>query len=211
MLIGDVRGEIVETCRSLLAAGLIQGTSGNVSVRVGDIVAVTPSGVDYGALTPELVGVHHLDGTPVDAPLRPTSELPLHLAIYAGTEASAIVHTHSTAAVAVSTLVTELPAIHYLTALFGGRIPVVPYATYGSLELARSTARALHDGSGCLLANHGAVTIGTDLATARQKCVFLEWLSDVYLRASSAGRPRLLDHEEVIRVLEKITTTYGQR
>lgn len=211
MLIGDVREEIVQACRKLSANGLIQGTSGNISVRVGDIVAITPSGLDYGALTPELVGVHQIDGTPVDAPLQPTSELRLHLAVYTATETSAIVHTHSTAATAVSTIVTdELPPVHYLVALFGGQVPVVPYATYGSPELARNAVRGLRDSSGCLLANHGAVTIGPDLASAQVKTIYLEWLSEVYLRASSAGTPRLLDHEEVKRVTEKITTTYGQ-
>jgi L-fuculose-phosphate aldolase len=210
VLIGDVREDIVRTCRKLLAAGLIQGTSGNVSARVGDLVAVTPSGLDYEALTPELVGVHGLDGGAVDAPLRPTSELPLHLAVYAATEASAIVHTHSTAATAVSTLVGELPPIHYMAGLFGGRVQVVPYATYGSEELARNAAHGLRESSGCLLANHGAVTTSTDLASAHVKSIYLEWICEVYLRASSAGTPRLLDHEEVKRVAEKLATTYGQ-
>src|SRR5690242_9709761 len=111
MQLHEVREEIVDTCRRLSAAGLLPGTSGNVSVRVGDRVAVTPSGVDYSELTPDLVGVHALDGTPVDAPLRPTSELPLHLAVYAAKETSAIVHTHATAATVLSTLVDELPPI----------------------------------------------------------------------------------------------------
>lgn len=209
MLIGDVRNDIVQTCQNMLADRLTVGTSGNISVRVGDVVAVTPSGVDYHLLTPQMVGVHRLDGTAVDAPLRPASELPLHLAVYLATETSAIVHTHSTAATAVSTLVAEVPAVHYLTALFGGRIPVLPYETYGSPELARGAARALRSASGCLLGNHGAVTIGSDLDSAYTRSVYLEWICEVYLRAASAGRPKLLTEVEIAEVTAKITT-YGQ-
>ncbi|GAA0339733.1 class II aldolase/adducin family protein [Actinoallomurus spadix] len=210
MLLGEVREEIVDTCRRLSAAGLLPGTSGNVSVRAGDRVAVTPSGVDYSELTAELVGVHALDGTPVDAPLKPTSELPLHLAVYAAKETAAIVHTHSTAATVLSTLVDELPPIHYMIALFGGRVPVTPYATYGTRELADATVRALRESTACILGNHGTVATGHDLSTARTGAEYLEWLSELYLRATSAGTPRLLDAEEIARVAEKLSG-YGQR
>ena len=99
------------TCRELSRTGLVVGTAGNVSVREGDLVAVTPSGVRYAELTPELVGVHRLDGAAVEAPLAPTSEMPLHLAIYTDRpEVGAVVHTHSLAATALSTLVDEVPA-----------------------------------------------------------------------------------------------------
>ena len=83
MLLTRARAAIVSTCQELSRAGLVVGTAGNVSVREGDLVAVTPSGVRYPELTPELVGVHQIDGAAVEAPLAPTSELPLHLAVYA--------------------------------------------------------------------------------------------------------------------------------
>ena len=121
MLLPDARRSIVTTCQELSRSGLVVGTAGNVSVREGDLVAVTPSGLRYAELTPELVGVHHLDGAPVEAPLGPTSELPLHLAIYAARpEVGAVVHTHSVAATALSTLVDEIPSVHYYLAMFGG-------------------------------------------------------------------------------------------
>ena len=139
MLLPDARAAIVTTCRELSRAGLVVGTAGNVSVREGDLVAVTPSGLRYAELTPELVGVHRLDGTAVEAPLAPTSELPLHLAIYAARpEAGAVVHTHSPAATALSALVDEVPTVHYYAAMFGGPVRVAPYATYGTEELARN-------------------------------------------------------------------------
>jgi len=211
MLLPDAREAIVTTCRELSRTGLVVGTAGNVSVREGGLVAATPSGVRYAELTPELVGVHRLDGSPVEAPLAPTSELPLHLAIYAGRpDVRAIVHTHSVAATALSALVDEVPAVHYYVAMFGGPVPVTPYATYGTEELARNAVHALRDRTACLLGNHGAVTVGPDLTTAYDKSVYLEWLCDVYLRASSAGSPRLLPPAEIAAVAEKLTG-YGQQ
>src|SRR5579875_1238617 len=151
----QARGDVARGCRELAAAGLVVGTSGNVSVRVGDLVAVSPTGVDYAELTAELVGVHRLDGTAVEAPLRPTSEMPLHLGIYAATAAAAVVHTHPVAATALSTVAAELPAIHYQVAMFGGPLAVAPYATYGTEELARNVVAALRGRTACLMAGHG--------------------------------------------------------
>ncbi len=210
MLLGDIRQEIVRVCRELHAAGLVVGTAGNVSARGGDLIAVTPSGLDYADLTAELVGVHRPDGTPVEGPLEPTSELPLHLAVYAATDAAAIVHTHSVAATAVATLVDEVPDIHYVTASFGGTVRVAPYATYGTERLARNVVAALDGRTACLMGNHGAVTTGPDLRTAHTRALSLEWLCDVYLRASAAGTPRVLPPAEIAAVAAKLAT-YGQR
>ncbi len=210
MLLGELRTEVAAVCGQLTAAGLVTGTSGNVSARDGELVAVTPSGLDYAALTAGLVGVHRLDGSPVEAPLQPTSELPLHLSVYVATGAAAVVHTHSLAATATSALVEEVPAIHYQVAAFGGPVAVAPYATYGTDELAANVVAALRGRTGCLMANHGAVTIGPDLATALTRSVSLEWLCDVYLRAAAAGTPRLLPPEEIDQVVAKFAG-YGQR
>jgi L-fuculose-phosphate aldolase len=216
MLLERERDEIVRACRKLSAAGLVVGTAGNVSVRVGDLVAVTPSGVDYAELAASDVGVHRLDGTPVEAGLAPTSELPLHLAVYgadagAGPGAgAAIVHTHSVAATAVSTLADEVPAIHYYVAMFGGAVRVAPYATYGTDELASNSVHALRGRTACLLGSHGAVTTGPDLKTACDRAVYLEWVCDVYLRAAAAGTPRLLPPGEIEAVAAKLAS-YGQR
>jgi L-fuculose-phosphate aldolase len=218
MLLEQARDDVVRTCRELAAAGLVVGTSGNVSVRAGDLIAVSPSGLDYADLTAGLVGVHRLDGTAVQAPLRPTSEMPLHLAVYAATGAGAIVHTHPVAATALSTLTTELPAIHYQVAMFGGPVPVAPYATYGSDQLARNVAAALKNTAlsgrtACLMANHGALTTGADLRSALTGTRYLEWLCEVYLRALAAGQPggpRLLPADEIALVAGQLAS-YGQR
>ena len=221
MLLEREREEIVRACRKLSAAGLVVGTAGNVSVLAGDLVAVTPSGVDYAELAARDVGVHRLDGTPVEAPLAPTSELPLHLAVYgayartgagpdAGPGTAAIVHTHSVAATAVATLADELPPIHYYVAMFGGTVRVAPYATYGTDELASNAVQALRGRTACLLGSHGAVTTGQDLKTAYDRSVYLEWVCDVYLRAAAAGTPRLLPPGEIEAVAAKLAS-YGQR
>jgi L-fuculose-phosphate aldolase len=216
MLLEQARDDVVQTCREMAAAGLVVGTSGNVSIRAGDLLAVSPSGVDYAELTADLVGVHRLDGTPVQALLRPTSEMPLHLGVYAATSAAAIVHTHSVAATALSTLADELPAIHYQVAMFGGPVAVAAYATYGSEELARHVVAALHGRTACLMANHGAVTTGQDLRSALVGSRYLEWLCEVYLRtlaASGSGPragPRLLPADEIALVAGQLAG-YGQR
>ena len=214
MRLAQERAEIVRYAQALVPDGLVVGTSGNLSMRVGDLVVVTPSGLDYAALTPELVCVCDLDGTLLDGPLQPTSEMPLHLSVYATTDHEAIVHTHATAAAAVSTLVDELPSIHYLVALFGGPVRVAPYATYGTPELAASVTGALEGRTGCLMSNHGTVTVGPDLAKAYLLNQYLEWLCEVWLRASTAAgstgpAPRELPADEIERVVEKFGT-YGQ-
>lgn len=205
---------LVETaCRSV-SDGLVVGTSGNVSVRVGDTVLVTPSGVPYHRLSLDEVCAVDLDGTPSpdSGALRPTSELPLHLAVYRNTDARAVVHTHAVHATAVSTLVDELPAIHYMTAELGGPVRVAPYATYGSDELAARTLTALRERTACLLQNHGAVSYGATLDQAYDRTAQLEWMCKLWLTASALpGRePSLLSGEELERAAEQLRG-YGQR
>jgi L-fuculose-phosphate aldolase len=208
VLLEAERQAVLDHCHRMVADGLVVGTSGNVSARRDDLIAVSPSGVPYGDLAPHLIGVHRLDGVPVDAPLPPTSELAMHLSVYRDTGAAAVVHTHSVAATAVSTLVDEVPAVHYAVAMFGGPIRVAPYATYGTAELAANTAAALDHRTGCLLGNHGTITIGDDLAQAYTRAQYLEWVCDVWLRARAAGQPRLLPPDEIDRVAAKLRT-YG--
>ncbi|MBI3685724.1 MAG: class II aldolase/adducin family protein [Actinobacteria bacterium] len=205
MILDTERHAVAEAGRRMLADRLVAGTAGNVSVRVGDLVAVTPSAVGYAELTGAQVGVHQLDGTPVEAPLAPTTELPMHLSAYEITGAGAVVHTHSPAAAALSCLVDEVPLVHYYAAMFGGPPRVAAYATYGTVELAEAMARAMRGRSGCLLANHGALVTAVDLATALDRATHLEWLCDVALRVISAGRPpRLLTEVELAAAARRL-------
>ncbi|WLQ33094.1 class II aldolase/adducin family protein [Streptomyces castrisilvae] len=203
---------VVATARRTAAEGLVVGTSGNVSARVGDTVLVTPSGVPYERLRPEdAVGVDP-EGNQILGELAPTSELPLHLAVYRNTGATAVVHTHAVHATAVSTLVTEVPTVHYAAAVLGGTVRVAPYARYGTVELAENMLTALRDRTGCLLANHGTVTYGATLDEAYDRTAQLEWLCRVWLTASSVpGRsPALLTPDQLDEVGEALKG-YGQR
>ncbi|AXI79103.1 class II aldolase/adducin family protein [Peterkaempfera bronchialis] len=212
MLLAEARAEIVRHARRLRPDGLVVGTAGNLSVRVGELLAVTPSGVDYDELTPELIGVHRMDGTAVEAELPPSSELPFHLAAYRAEGAAAVVHTHSVAATAVACLdgLSQLPPVHYYTAMFGGPLRIAPYETYGSAELAAGVEAALAGGRrGCLLANHGAVTVAGSLAAAYGLAQQLEWMCDVYLRTRAAGLPRALDAVQLEQATAKLAG-YGR-
>ncbi|MFF9409604.1 class II aldolase/adducin family protein [Streptomyces anandii] len=211
---GEVRawGQLVGTARRTVSDGLVVGTSGNVSVRVGDTVLVTPSGVPYDRLTPGDVTGVALDGRQVLGTLAPTSELPMHLAVYRTTGAGAVVHTHAVHATAVSTLVPELPVIHYMAGALGGPVRVAPYATYGTDELAANMLRALEDRSGCLLQNHGTLTYGAGLDQAYDRTAQLEWMCRLWLTASSVPglSPNLLTPDQLADAQERLRG-YGQR
>ncbi|MCX5139400.1 class II aldolase/adducin family protein [Streptomyces sp. NBC_00338] len=203
---------VVATARRTATEGLVVGTSGNVSARVGGTVLVTPSGMPYDRLRPEdLTGVD-LEGNQTLGELAPTSELPLHLAVYRNTGAAAVVHTHAVHATAVSTLVAEVPSVHYAAAMLGGPVRVAAYARYGTDELAGNMLTALRDRTGCLLGNHGTVTYGATLDEAYDRTAQLEWLCRLWLTASSVpGRtPALLTPEQLDDVKEALKG-YGQQ
>lgn len=193
----DLRAAVVDCARRMVTDGLVVGTSGNVSARAGDAILITPSGRRYDTLRPAELCVVGLDGRPLDLPLRPSSELPMHLAAYRQPETGAVVHTHSMFATAVASSCSELPAIHYTIGFLGGPIRVVPYATFGSRELADGLLTALAGRHGALLQNHGAVTVGHDVDEAYERARLLEWLAELYYRSSRLGSPRLLSPAEM--------------
>ncbi|KMO70297.1 MAG: class II aldolase/adducin family protein [Mycolicibacterium rufum] len=205
------RQQVVEACQFLSRSGLVVGTAGNVSIRVDDLVVISPSGVDYEAMSPRDVGIHDLDGNAVDAVLAPSSELALHLAVYGSSEHSAVVHTHAPASTALSTVVDEVPASHYYSALFGGAIRVAPYATFGTQQLADNVTAALRDRAAALMGNHGAVLAGAALPKVLNLVPYLEYVCDVQLRAMASGAPvRVLDAEEIADVA-RLLAGYGQQ
>ena len=215
MILAQERAAVCEYARRMTADGLVVGTSGNVSARDGALAAVTPTGVDYAGLEPADIPVVGLDGEIVEGELKPTSELPMHLAIYNraadpdGASVTAVVHTHSVHATAVSTLLDEVPPIHYILATIGPTARVAEYATYGTEELASSMLKALDGRRGCLLANHGTVAYGDSLGAAYHRVQQLEWVCRLWLLARSAGSPTLLPPAEIEHVVEKLRG-YGQ-
>lgn len=209
MLLEAERALIAHHARRLRPDGLVVGTAGNLSVRTGDLVAITPSAVDYDELTPRLVCVVGIDGEIVEAERPPSSELPMHLAAYLTTAATAVVHTHAPYATALASVVDELPAIHYTIAELGGPIRVAPYATFGTVELAAAVTGALEGRSAVLLGSHGTLTIGDSLEEAYWRTVLLEWLATLYYRARLLGEPRLLGVDEVEVVAERLRAMRG--
>ncbi len=203
------RIQLVDYCHRMQADELTVGTSGNLSIRRGDHVAITPSGAAYEDLTPESICVVTVDGDQVDGSLEPSSEVPMHTLVYQHTDAAAVVHTHPLFASTLSVLVDELPPVHYMIALLGGPVRVAPYATYGSRELAENSVTAMQGRFGALLQNHGATTHGESLAKAYTRSVYLEWVCRMYHQARLLGEPRLLPLEEIDRVSTKLDS-YGQ-
>lgn len=205
MLLESERRQVAETARRLHDTGLVVNTSGNVSLRIDQRVAITPSGCAYETLEASDVVVLDLEGVVQEGDLVPSSETPLHLSVYAAKPAAgAIVHTHSVYATAVSTLVRELPAIHYQITTLGGPVPVAPYRTFGTPELAEVVTTAMRDRSAVLMQNHGATTIGATLDQALARTITLEWLARVYLIANQSGDPSLIDDDELARVKEQM-------
>ena len=211
------RAELVSYGTRLLDDGLAVGSAGNLSVRVGDIVAITPSGIPYADLRPADICLVTLDGAPLadgEAGQReaPSSETPMHLAIYAATSAAAVVHTHSPEVIALSAARRELPAIHYAITGLGGPVRVAPYARFGSGRLADAAVAARDGRSAVILRNHGAVTYGADLAQAYDRALLLEWLARTYRLGLAYGEPAVLSAAELDEVAaESRRRRYGTR
>ena len=209
-MLEDARSQVCRWARRAVADGLVVGRSGNLSVRVGSLIAVTPTAVDYDQLGPADVAVVDLHGRPVDGALAASSELPMHLAAYeADPLRAAVVHTHAVHATAVGLLIDEVPRVHYMLGALGESVRVAPYATYGTPELALAMGTALAGRNGCLLRNHGTVTTGTDLAQAYERTLQLEFACRLWLLARAVGEPELLPAGELRRLAHKLTT-YGQ-
>lgn len=210
--IDGLRQQVAAACRRLAAEGLVIGTAGNVSARTGEQVAITPTGAVLAEVDPDDVTVVALrDGRVVDGALAPTSELDLHLGVYRSYDAGAVVHTHSPMATALACVLEgELPCIHYAMLTLGGSVPVAPYETFGTPELADAVVAALEGKTAALMANHGAIAFAGDVNAAVEASLLLEWACDVYTRAVQVGSPRALDAEqqqEVVRAA--IERSYG--
>ncbi|MDZ7910468.1 MAG: class II aldolase/adducin family protein [Rhodococcus sp. (in: high G+C Gram-positive bacteria)] len=209
LLLAEERQTVVDYAQRMVRDALVVGTSGNISLRRDNLIAVTPSGVDYDTMVAQDVAVVDMHGNLVDGALKPTTELPFHLACHNRHGAIAVVHTHSTAATALSLLRDEVPYVHYQIAMFGGSVSVAPYATYGTDELVDSIDQALHERTGCIMKHHGTLCIGDTLGKAYDRARQLEWLCDVWLRASAVGTAELLPADEIANVVGRFTT-YGQ-
>jgi L-fuculose-phosphate aldolase len=210
----ELRRGIIEAARRMNAIGLNQGTSGNISARAGDHMLITPSGVPYDDLEPEDIAALKLEGDygAYEGRLAPSSEWRFHLDITkARPDVGAIVHAHSTYATTLAICRKNIPACHYMIAASGGTtIRCADYATYGTRELSDNALRALEGRSCCLLANHGMIATGPDLAKAMWLAVELETIAKQYYLSLALGGPVLLADEEIANVIERFRS-YGPR
>jgi L-fuculose-phosphate aldolase len=210
----ELRSSVAAASRQLAQAGLLVGTAGNVSARQGGAVALTATGAVLAGATPDQVTIVDLDGKVLAGDFAPTSETPLHLGVYRSSQAKGvggIVHTHSPMATTLSMVVDELPVIHHQQLSLGGGLRVAPFHPFGSVELALAVGRALDGRLAALMANHGAVALGEDLAAAVDNALLTEWLCELYWRAKAIGQPRELSLDQQGEVLELARRTgYGR-
>lgn len=211
MLYEKERQEVVDTCLFMVEENLVVGTAGNVSIRIGDHVVISPSGVDYATMTAEDVVVYDMAGNHVEGRLKPSSELPLHISVYESTDAQAVTHNHAYASTALGLVVDEIPPSHYYSAMLGGIIRVAPYAEFGTDQLAENVAKALEGRSGALMKNHGAITIGPNLKKAVNLLPILEYICEIQLRAMATGAPiALLDDDQIASAVVGMSS-YGKQ
>jgi L-fuculose-phosphate aldolase len=205
-----LRRAIIAACQDMNRRGINQGTSGNISARVGGGLLITPSGVPYDEIKPADIVLMKLDGSHTGR-LQPSSEWRFHTSIMrTRPDVSAVVHTHAMFATTLSCLGLEIPAVHYMIAAAGGsNIRCVPYITYGTQELADAALDALDGRNACLLANHGMIVVGPTLKKAMWLAVEVETLAAQYWRALQVGKPNILSDEQVQTVMGKFKT-YGQ-
>lgn len=201
--------QVIRYGKKLIDRRLTTGSGGNISVcnREKNLVAISPSGLDYYETTPEDIVILDIDGNLVEGKNRPSSEAGMHLAFYKNrADISGIVHTHSKFATAIACMGWELPAVHYLIGMAGHRVKCTGYATYGSDELAKKALETIGDSNAVLLANHGLIALGEDVDRAFSTAEHLEFVSEVYYLTKTLGTPNILSDENMDDVMKKFGT-----
>lgn len=204
-----LRGEIIARCREMNAAGINQGSSGNISARFEDRMLITPSATPYEELEPGMIASIALDDPhgSWEGTMRPSTEWRFHHALLRGRrDAGAVIHAHPAHCTALAMARKEIPACHYMIAAFGGNnVRCSGYATFGSEALARLALEAMTGRSACLLANHGMITIGESLARAMWRAIELEAIARQYCLSLRVGGPVLLDDAAVDDALREFS------
>lgn len=216
MLMEKERRELVEYGMRMFQDHLVTLTSGNISIYDAETgyMAITPSGIPYAQTEPEDIVIMTLDGRIVEGTRKPSSEHALHASVYrARKDAGAVVHTHSTYATVIGIAGEELLAVHFLLANMTGarKVPLVPYCTYGTKELAFEVEKAMAFCPACLLQNHGMVASGRDIAEAYLTATVVEQTAELQYRAECIGKPRVLTEEEVRETCDSYARHYGQK
>ncbi len=212
MLLQSERMQVVEYGKMLASARLVTGTSGNISIYncSENLMAISPSGINYNLMKPEDVVVMDLQKKVVDGSRKPSSEYRLHSIFYEKRDdAGAVIHTHSPFATAVACLNLDLPAVHYTIAHAGNKVSCAKYATFGTEDLADNAYQAMEDRKAVILANHGLVAIGENIAVAFNIASEIEYVAELYLRSSAAGVPVIIPEDEMNKIIIKFKN-YGQ-
>lgn len=213
MLLLEERMKIVEYGKKIITSGLTKGTGGNISIfnREKELVAISPSGINYFETKPEDVVIINLKGEVVEGSRKPSSELDMHLIFYQRRkDLNALVHTHSPYAKTIATLGWDIPPITYLVAFAGPNVRCAPYATFGTKELAEKAFEGMIDRRAVLLANHGLIAGAHNIETAFTVAEEIEFSAQIYYQAKAIGEPTMLSEEEML-VLAKKFESYGQR
>lgn len=210
-----LKQEIIEAGKRLIRTGLVTGTGGNISARLpgDDKFLITPSGMDYEVLQPEDIVLADLDAKVLEGSRKPSIETSLHAGIYRKRpDAGAIVHTHSLYASAVAAARISIPPIlDSMVSSLGGGIDCAEYGIPGSPELAAATAAALGSKNGALMANHGAIGVGPDMAKAYARAELVERAALTFICACAIGQPAPLDMETMNREKTFLAANYGQK
>lgn len=214
MILQKEREDVVKYCQKMIISGLTKGTGGNISIynREKELMAISPSGIDYFETAPEDIVVMDIKGKIVDGKRKPSSEHELHRIFYVKRDdIDAVVHTHSIYSTVLATLRQPLPASSYLVAFSGLDVRCADYASFGSVELAELTFDAMTDRYAVLMANHGLLTGGNDILNAFNIAEQIEHCAEVYVKARAIGQPVILDEDEMKRMVVKFSESYGQR
>lgn len=204
---------LIEYGKKMVNDHLTAGTGGNLSIldRSTGLMAISPSGIDYFETKLEDIVIMNLDGDVVEGTCKPSSELNLHIALYKKKpEITAVVHTHSTYCIVLSTLDMPIKAVNYILADAGTpSVPVAPYRRFATQELADAVADSIGDSNACLMANHGLSACGKNLQSAYSLARECEWIAEIQWRAMCIGKPNIINDREMMEVFKDFAT-YGQ-
>ncbi len=211
-MLDQIKNQLIHYGREMIARSLTTGSGGNLSVylKSEERVLITPSAVAYADTTPEDIVVCNPRGEVVQGTRRPSSELSFHLALYSHRDdIGAVVHTHSVFATTLACMHREIPAVHYLVGFAGPKVPLAPYATFGTQALAQAIVDTIGQSNAVLMANHGLVAVGPDLTAAFNVAEEIELVARIYYQTLVAGEPKILSDAQMDEVLEKFKW-YGQ-
>lgn len=207
-----MKSKILEATKFIVDNDLVKGTWGNISIKDGDLVYITPSGIPYNMLNEDDISVVKMDGTHISG-LKPSSELPTHLEIYkVRNDVNAIVHTHPIFATTISLVANFIPPlVEDAVMILGPKINVAEYALPGTLELALKVIKALGDNHAVILKNHGLITVGEDIEEALTASLICEKTAEIFLYALNIGNFNLIEKKDAVMLRNKYLNSYRQK